>query len=61
MLKKIKKEVNQIIQRSKTQEYKDFLIIKKKWEKEIKKEIQKNAEIIDFLNQKIIIDTTKAT
>ena len=61
MFKKIKKEVNQIIQRSKTQEYKDFLIIKKKWKKEIKKEIQKNAEIIDFLNQKIIIQAKTPT
>ena len=55
MFKKIKKETDQIIQKAKTQEYQDFLTIKKKWKKEIKKEIQKNAEITDYLNQNIIL------
>ena len=61
MFKKIKKETDQIIQKAKTQEYQDFLIIKKKWKKEIKKEIQKNAEIIDYLNQNIIIQAKTPT
>ena len=55
MFKKIKKEADQIIQKAKTQEYRDFLTIKKTWKRKIKKEIQKNAEITDFLNQNIII------
>ena len=55
MFKKIKKEADQIIQKAKTQEYQDFLTIKKTWKRKIKKEIQKNAEITDFLNQNIII------
>ena len=61
MFKKIKKEADQITQKTETEEYKNFLTIKRKWKKEIKKDIQKNAEIIDFLNQKIIIQAKTPT
>mgnify|MGYP001261483342 CR=1 FL=1 len=61
MFKKIKKTTKKIQKEINTKEYKDYLKIVDAWNKNINKNIQKNAEIIDFENQKITIKTKSPT
>jgi len=61
MFKKIKTTTNQIQKEIKTTEYKKYLQLVELWNKKIDKQIQKNAKITDFNNQKITIKTKNPT
>ncbi len=55
MFKNIEKIIEKLFSKDQKKEFVSFLEIKKKWEKTISKEIQKNAKIIDYSNKTITI------
>ena len=60
MFNKIQKTIQNFIIKETDEEYIEYQKIKKKWKKNIKKTIQKNAEIIDFTKGTIILKAKNA-
>ena len=61
MFKKINKTIEGVLRKQNIKEYKAFLLLVNRWDKKIKEKINNNAEITDYAEETITIQTKNPT